>query len=293
MNAGKILVSLLLGLSLAVPAAALPGEAWEGHLELGQELLEQKQFEAATTELEKVLSMAPGESIEALYALSRAYGQTGRAANAIAACRDFTGAAADPELAAKAHNLLGIWLLSDDSDLRGSRKAFKRALELSSEKAYRARLSLAEVLHRQGREKKALRVLRGYPQREPEDSWWSLPTGPVSDHVYDQLPELLLARDPETPLYFQGSIVKPQKVQAPPPVYTRIAHDRGIQGLVTVRTVIDREGNVVKVRLLKGLPYGLSKQAVESIKGWKFKPATFRGRPVALYYNLTVNFRLS
>lgn len=108
MNAGRILVSLLLGLSLAVPVAALPGEAWEGHMEAGQELLKQKQFEAAITELEKVQSMAPGESIEALYALSRAYGQAGRVADAIAACRDFTGAAADPELAAMAHNLLGI-----------------------------------------------------------------------------------------------------------------------------------------------------------------------------------------
>jgi protein TonB len=37
---------------------------------------------------------------------------------------------------------------------------------------------------------------------------------------------------------------------------------------------------------------GLDQAAAEAIKSWKFKPATLNGKPVAVYYNLTVNFTL-
>ncbi len=37
---------------------------------------------------------------------------------------------------------------------------------------------------------------------------------------------------------------------------------------------------------------GLDQAAVDAIKKWRFEPATLHGKPVAVYYNLTVNFRL-
>ncbi len=37
---------------------------------------------------------------------------------------------------------------------------------------------------------------------------------------------------------------------------------------------------------------GLHEEAVKAIQQWKFRPATLNGEPVAVYYNLTVNFRL-
>ena len=36
----------------------------------------------------------------------------------------------------------------------------------------------------------------------------------------------------------------------------------------------------------------LDQAAVDAVKRWKFKPATLNGKPVDVYYNLTVNFRL-
>ena len=44
--------------------------------------------------------------------------------------------------------------------------------------------------------------------------------------------------------------------------------------------------------MLKGLPMGLEESAVDAIKTWRFKPATLNGKPVMVYYNLTVNFKL-
>jgi TonB family protein len=37
---------------------------------------------------------------------------------------------------------------------------------------------------------------------------------------------------------------------------------------------------------------GLDKAAVEAVTRWKFKPATLEGRPVKVYYVLTVNFQV-
>ena len=60
-----------------------------------------------------------------------------------------------------------------------------------------------------------------------------------------------------------------------------------------IQAIIDKEGNVTSVKLLKGLPMGLDQAALDAIKKWRFRPATLAdGRPVAVYYTLTVNFQL-
>ena len=94
------------------------------------------------------------------------------------------------------------------------------------------------------------------------------------------------------PIYVTGDVQKPEKLNAPPPQYTEIARKARIQGVVIVQAIIDEQGNVTNVQVLKGLPMGLSESAVEAVKQWKFKPATLNDRPVAVYFNLTVNFQL-
>jgi protein TonB len=62
--------------------------------------------------------------------------------------------------------------------------------------------------------------------------------------------------------------------------------------VVIVEAIIDKNGNVTNVRVLKPLPMGLDQAAVDAVENWKFKPATLNGKPVDVFYNLTVNFRL-
>lgn len=115
---------------------------------------------------------------------------------------------------------------------------------------------------------------------------------PEVDDIIFGIPEAPPEPEPEGPIHVGGDVTKPEKISAPQPQYTEIARKARVQGVVIVQAIIDKTGNVTNVKVLKGLPMGLSEQAVEAIKKWKFEPATLNGKPVDVYYNLTVNFRL-
>lgn len=93
-------------------------------------------------------------------------------------------------------------------------------------------------------------------------------------------------------LQLSGDIVPPQKVFTPQPIYTEEARQARIQGVVILQAIIDATGGVTAIKILKGLPEGLSEAAVEAVKTWRYQPATLDGRPVAVYYNFTISFSL-
>jgi protein TonB len=118
---------------------------------------------------------------------------------------------------------------------------------------------------------------------------------PETDVIFD-IPEgpppAPVPPEPEGPIQVGGDVQAPVKTYAPPPQYTEIARKARVQGVVIVQAIIDKEGDVTNVKVLKGLGMGLDQAAVDAIKKWRFGPATLHGKPVEVYYNLTVNFRL-
>lgn len=89
-----------------------------------------------------------------------------------------------------------------------------------------------------------------------------------------------------------GDVRAPVRIYGPDPRYTESARKARIQGMVILRTVIDAEGNVAAAEVVKGLTLGLTESALETIRTWKYQPATQGGRPVAVYLNVMINFRL-
>ena len=89
-----------------------------------------------------------------------------------------------------------------------------------------------------------------------------------------------------------GNVQKPVTIHEVAPQYTEEARKARIQGSVILQAIIDKGGDVERVEVLKGLPIGLSEASVEAVKQWRFEPATLDGKPVKVYFNLTINFRL-
>lgn len=129
---------------------------------------------------------------------------------------------------------------------------------------------------------------------EPDLDLPEVDTSALDGYYLDNLPSGPPSRGLAGPvMQVTGNVLAPQKVYAPTPVYTEEARLERIQGVVILQAVIDREGNVADVTVLKGLPAQLTERAVETVKSWRFKPATLEGEPVAVYYNLTISFSLA
>ena len=115
---------------------------------------------------------------------------------------------------------------------------------------------------------------------------------PDVDTDFLAIPDAPPEPDPEPIRRPGGDVQEPVKIHAPRPLYTEIARRARIEGKVFLEAIIDREGNVADLKVLKGLPMGLTEETVKAVRQWKFKPATLHGKPVDVYFTLTVNFQL-
>ena len=94
------------------------------------------------------------------------------------------------------------------------------------------------------------------------------------------------------PMILTAEMSRPVPLQRLLPKYTEVARRAGIQGTVIVEAVIDEKGNATNVRILRGLPMGLDRSAMEAIQQTQFKPAMIGNRPVKVYYTLPVTFTI-
>ena len=94
------------------------------------------------------------------------------------------------------------------------------------------------------------------------------------------------------PVNITGEIVNPVRISGDQPQYTEEARQARVQGVVILQAIINCRGDVQDITVLKGLPLGLTEAAVAAVRTWRFRPATLDGRPISVYYNTTVNFRL-
>lgn len=93
---------------------------------------------------------------------------------------------------------------------------------------------------------------------------------------------------------YKGSEVEQRArlLSKPEPQYTEEARKNGISGTVMLRVVFSSSGEVIQIRALRTLPFGLTERAIAAARLIKFVPALKGGRPVSVHMQLEYNFNL-
>jgi len=75
------------------------------------------------------------------------------------------------------------------------------------------------------------------------------------------------------------------------PIYPNMARIAHIQGEVVLSAVIDKQGNVTKLRPVSGHPI-LIQAALDAVRQWAYEPYLLNGEPVEVESMVTVRFEL-
>lgn len=76
--------------------------------------------------------------------------------------------------------------------------------------------------------------------------------------------------------------------------YPKQARVRGVEGLVSVSFVVEKDGSLTDIKLLRDIGSGCGQEALRVVKEMpKWKPAKLKGEIVRMQFNLPVKFTLA
>jgi TonB family protein len=110
---------------------------------------------------------------------------------------------------------------------------------------------------------------------------------------FDSLPPITSTASGES-IYRAGldGVSLPRCTYAPNPPYSEEARKLQLSGIILVDAVINSEGKLENVRIVRGLPDGLNDRTIATMKTWRCNPALKDGKPVPTRVQLEVNFNL-
>jgi TonB family protein len=84
----------------------------------------------------------------------------------------------------------------------------------------------------------------------------------------------------------------PEVIYSPEPSFSEEARKVKFQGIVMLMVVVGTDGRPYNIRVRQSLGMGLDEQAIAAVRNWRFRPATFRGQPIATQIAVQVDFHL-
>ena len=91
----------------------------------------------------------------------------------------------------------------------------------------------------------------------------------------------------------EGIVIPPKVVRKEKPRYPTGARRFLGKGKLVVQLIIDESGRVVHARVVEKVNHPvLTYSTLQAFRKWKFEPATLNGKPIRVYYDLTVHFGL-
>ncbi|KWW25303.1 MAG: TonB family protein [bacterium F082] len=137
-------------------------------------------------------------------------------------------------------------------------------------------------------------------ERRGDTSTYSIETFSISGSLFETL--LDVATSTKDTVYqiveqmpqYTGGEEAMMKYVAENIKYPQAAKDKNIGGRVFVSFVIEKDGSVNEVKVMRGIGGGCDEEAVRVIKGMpKWKPGMQKGKPVRVNYMMPINFKLS
>jgi TonB family protein len=89
-----------------------------------------------------------------------------------------------------------------------------------------------------------------------------------------------------------NGVSAPVPIYKPEPPYTKEARAAKLEGTVVLWIVVGADGAVTDAKVVKGTDKGLTENAVETVKTWKFRPAMKAGKPVPCKVSVEVSFKI-
>lgn len=107
-------------------------------------------------------------------------------------------------------------------------------------------------------------------------------------------PRTLVALNPDLGLTDASAreVTDPKLLREQRPQYTRAAMQSRVEGGVELEAVIERDGSVSEVRIVKPLVDDLDRQAEKAVRHWRFDPARLHGTPVRTRASVLLWFTL-
>jgi TonB family protein len=91
-----------------------------------------------------------------------------------------------------------------------------------------------------------------------------------------------------------GDVIPPEPIYNPKPAYPPVAERQRIEGTVLLEVLVDENGSVQDLHLLRGVKpdLGLDAAAADAVRTWRYRPATKGGVRVKVRTTLAINFKL-
>ncbi len=128
------------------------------------------------------------------------------------------------------------------------------------------------------------------------DWGWESGYGAGADGVPGGIPEgVPVPKPPEDEPVRIGVTVQgelPVAIYKVDPEYPEIAKRARIEGIVVLEAIINKDGTVGNIKVLRSLNPLLDQAAVNAVKKWKYIPGKVGGKPVNSYLTVTVRFKL-
>jgi TonB family protein len=128
-----------------------------------------------------------------------------------------------------------------------------------------------------------------------------LANAPVVGQATPQSAAPASVQDPSEKPWLPEGVLKPGDGVTSPvvladvkPLYTPQAMRAKIAGIVEVAAIVEKDGTVGEVRVIRSLDkeFGLDAQAVNAVKGWKFRPGQKDGEAVRVMVKIEMTFTL-